>query len=169
MYGRGGNGGHRSIELIVHNGLACSKDLHFSQSTEVHVYESDVWHATREATRGSLLAVWLLGGHDGQLSVDQFVLQDGRTYRTQAANERFQAMCTRLGNPELAERAFGKNQAESIMAKEKKPASASLLTDIKKAYVYHGYGGLWDSMDYDTRDVVSITLKACYPAFFQKG
>ncbi|MEW8686492.1 MAG: hypothetical protein AB2556_11830 [Candidatus Thiodiazotropha sp.] len=31
----------------------------------------------------------------------------------------------------------------------------------------HGHGGLWNSMDYDTRDVVSIDMKACYPASFQ--
>jgi len=35
-------GGHRHIELIVHNGHAWSKDLHFPQSREVHFYEGDV-------------------------------------------------------------------------------------------------------------------------------
>ena len=29
------------------------------------------------------------------------------------------------------------------------------------------HGGLWNSVDYDTRDVVSIDMKACYPAYFQ--
>ena len=41
-YGRGGNGGHRSIELICHNGHAWPKDLHFPQSREVHIYEGNV-------------------------------------------------------------------------------------------------------------------------------
>ena len=118
-YGRGGNGGHPPIELIVHNGHAWSNDLYFPQSKEVHFYKGDVWHAIREATDGEPLAVWLIGGHDRQLSVDQFVLQDGRTYRTQEAHERLQAICARLGNHELAERAFGENHAASIMAKEK--------------------------------------------------
>ena len=117
------NGKYRSrgadMELIVHNGHAWLKDLHFPQSREVHFYEGDVWHAIREATYGEPLAVWLLGGHDRQLSVDQFVLQDGRTYRTQEAHERLQAICARLGNPELAERAFGENHAARHMAKEK--------------------------------------------------
>ena len=54
-YGRGGNGGHRSIELICHNGHAWPKDLHFPQSREVHIYEGNVWHAIQ----GEPLAVWL--------------------------------------------------------------------------------------------------------------
>ena len=118
-YWFGGNGVTGKVELIVHNGHAWSKDLQFPQSREVHVYEGDVWRAIRESTRGSPLAVWLLGGHDRQLSVDQFVLQDGRTYRTQEAHERLQAICASLGNSELAERAFGENHASSIMVKEK--------------------------------------------------
>ncbi|MEW8688777.1 MAG: hypothetical protein AB2556_23415 [Candidatus Thiodiazotropha sp.] len=44
--------------------------------------------AIREAIRGEPIAVWLLGGQDRQLSVDQFVLQDGRTYRTRETQER---------------------------------------------------------------------------------
>ncbi|MEW8389930.1 MAG: hypothetical protein AB2660_20660, partial [Candidatus Thiodiazotropha sp.] len=107
------------IQLIYHNGHAWPKDLHFPQSREVHIYEGDVWQAIREAIRGEPVAVWLLGGHDRQLSVDQFVLQDGRTYRTREAHERLQAICTKLGNPELAERAFGENHAASIVAKER--------------------------------------------------
>ncbi|MEW8689118.1 MAG: hypothetical protein AB2556_25130 [Candidatus Thiodiazotropha sp.] len=82
-YGRGGNGGHRSVALIYHNGHAWPKDLHFPQSREIHIYEGDVWQAIREATRSKPIAVWLLGGQDRQLSVDQSVLQDGRTYRTE--------------------------------------------------------------------------------------
>ncbi|MEW8688019.1 MAG: hypothetical protein AB2556_19585, partial [Candidatus Thiodiazotropha sp.] len=31
----------------------------------------------------------------------------------------------------------------------------------------HGHGGLWNSIDYDTREDVSIDMKACYPASFQ--
>ena len=36
-YGRGGDGGHRSIEIICHNGHTWSKGLHFPQSREVHI------------------------------------------------------------------------------------------------------------------------------------
>ena len=59
-YGRGGNGGHRPIELIYHNGHAWSKDLHFPQAQEVHIYEGNIWRAIREVTQGEPLAVWLL-------------------------------------------------------------------------------------------------------------
>ncbi|MES9879415.1 MAG: hypothetical protein ABW185_00855 [Sedimenticola sp.] len=62
------------------------------------------------------------------------------------------------------------NHAASIMAKERndwKPTPAGLLEGIKKACVEHGHGGLWNSMDYDRRDIVSIYLNACYPASFQ--
>ena len=62
----------------------------------------DVRHASREVTQGEPMAVWLLGGRDRRLSVDQFVLQNGRTYRTQEAHERLKAICAGLGNPELA-------------------------------------------------------------------
>ena len=158
------------IELICHNGHVWPKDLHFPQGREVHIYEGDVWQAIREVTQGEPLAVWLLGGQGRQLSVDQFVLQDSRTYRTQEAHERLKAICAKLGNPELAERAFGENHAASIMAKERngwKPTPANLLLDIEKACVEHGHGGLWNSINYDTREVVTIDMKACYPASFQ--
>ena len=88
IFNRGKYSRNRSIELICHNGHAWPKDLHFPQSREVHIYEGNVWHAIREVTQGEPLAVWLLGGQDRQLSVDQFVLQDGRTYRTREAHER---------------------------------------------------------------------------------
>ena len=123
-YRRGGNGVRGTVELIYHNGHAWSKDLHFLQSREVHIYEGDVWHAIREVTQGEPLTVWLLGGQDRQLSVDQFVLQDGRTYRTQEAHERLKAICAKLGNPELAERAFGENHMAS-KGKERLEANPS--------------------------------------------
>ncbi|MEW8689366.1 MAG: hypothetical protein AB2556_26380 [Candidatus Thiodiazotropha sp.] len=43
-----------------------------------------------------------------------------------------------------------------------KPTSASLLPDIQKACVEHGHGRLWNWMGYDTREVVSIDMKAPY-------
>ncbi|MEW8686503.1 MAG: hypothetical protein AB2556_11885 [Candidatus Thiodiazotropha sp.] len=141
---------------ICHNGPKTTSP----QSREVHIYEGDVWQAIQEATRGEPIAVWLLGGQDRQLSIDQFVLQDDRTFRTQGFHKRLRAICAKLGNPELAERAFSKNHAGSIMAKERngwKPTPC----------VQHGHGGLWNSMGYNTREVVSIDMKACYPASFQ--
>ena len=161
---------YRPVELIVHNGHAWSKDLHFPQNREVHIYEGDVWQAIREATQDEPKAVWLLGGQERSLTVDQFVLQNGSTYRTQEFHDNLRKACEELGDPALADKAFGENHAASIMAKEKndwKPTPTSLLDDIQKACVEHGHGGLWNSMDYDTRDIVSIDMKACYPASFQ--
>ena len=173
-YQRGGNRVRGRVELIVHNGHAWPKDLYFPQFREVHFYEGDVWQANRGANHDSPLAVLLLCGgenaHERRLSVNQFVLQDGCTNRAQEANERLKAICTRLGNSELSERVFGDNHPASIMAKEKnawKPTPASILPDIQKAYVEHGHGGLWNSMDYDMRDVVRSDMKTCYPASFQ--
>ena len=42
--------GWKAVELIIHNGHAWSKDLHFPQPREVHFYEGDVWQAIRDAT-----------------------------------------------------------------------------------------------------------------------
>ena len=39
----------RKVELIVHNGHAWGKDLHFPASRQVHIYEGDVWQAIRQA------------------------------------------------------------------------------------------------------------------------
>ncbi|MEW8689382.1 MAG: hypothetical protein AB2556_26460, partial [Candidatus Thiodiazotropha sp.] len=97
------------------------------------------------------------------------MLQDGRTYRTKETHEKLQAICAKLGNSELADRAFGENHVTSIMAKEKngwKPTPAGLLPDIQKACVEHGHGGLWNSMGYDAREIISIDMRACYPVTF---
>ena len=169
-YQFGGNGVRGKVELIVHNGHAWSKDLHFPQNREVHIYQGDVWQAIREATQDEPKAVWLLGGQERSLTVDQFVLQDGSTYRTQEFHDNLRKACEELGDPALADKAFGENHAASIMAKDKnrwKPTPAALLEDIQKACVEHGHSGLWNSMDYDTRDIASIDMKACYPASFQ--
>ncbi|GFS16362.1 hypothetical protein ElyMa_001471000 [Elysia marginata] len=109
-------GWHRPVELVCHNGHAWPKDLRFPQSREVRLYEGDVWQAIQEATQGEPLAVWLLGGQHRSLEVDQFVLQDGRTFRTEGAHKRLQAICQALGDPALAEKTFGENHAASCRA-----------------------------------------------------
>ncbi|MEW8689018.1 MAG: hypothetical protein AB2556_24630 [Candidatus Thiodiazotropha sp.] len=152
----------KTVELICHNGHAWPKDLHFPQSREVHIYVwrylgSNPWRAISGLAPGTTTA-----------PVDQFALQDGRTYMTQQAHERLQAICAKQGNPELTDRAFGEGHAASIEAKARNGwyPKASLLPDVQKACV-HGHGGLWNSMTYDVREVVSIDMKACYQASFQ--
>ena len=170
--GRYESNNYRSINLIAHNGHAWSKDLHFPISRQIHYYEGDVLEAIQEVTRGNPFAVWLLGGdaNTQKFSVNQFVLQDGRAFRTRETHERLQEICTYLGDSDLAQRAFGINHAASIMAKEKngwKPTSANFLSDIQKACIEHGYGGLWNLMGHDIEQIVSIDMKSCYPASFQ--
>ena len=55
---------NRNIEVIVHNGHAWSKKLHFPQSRQIHIYENDVWEAIQMATQDEPTAVWLLGSQN---------------------------------------------------------------------------------------------------------
>lgn len=75
-----------------------------------------------------------------------------------------------LGDPEsFAQQCFGESHATSIIAMKKngwKPTLTSILGDVQKACVEHGHGGLWNAMEYTLQDVISIDMKACYPASF---
>lgn len=75
-----------------------------------------------------------------------------------------------MSDESIATKAFGENHAASLMAKENnnwKPTPANLLVDIQSACVEHDYGGLWNSMDFDTRDVISIDMISSYSANFK--
>lgn len=89
--------------------------------------------------------------------MDQFVLEDGRTYRPSAIHEGVHKACKSLadvvsledndlGDPEsFAQRCFGKSHAASIITMKKngwRPTPASILDDVQKACVEHGHGGL---------------------------
>ena len=170
-------GWHRSVELTLHNGHAWGADLHFPQAREVVIYEGDVWEAIREATQGEPKAVWVLGGGDAKcqrrLTVDQFVLEDGRAFRTLETHESLLKACRHLApeDPEaLAQKVFGENHAASVVTREKnvwKPTPVNLLDMVEAACVEHGHGGLWNAPDFHVNEVVSIDMKACYPASFQ--
>ena len=124
-YQRGGDGIRGKVELIVHNGHAWDKNLHFQASRQVHIYEGDVWQAIREATENEPKAVWLLGGGEKRLSVDQFVLQDGRTSRTQDKHDDLTEACSELSNdPEaLAEKVFGSTTRPQSLQERKTTGS----------------------------------------------
>ncbi|KAK3746657.1 hypothetical protein RRG08_039082 [Elysia crispata] len=166
--------GWKTIELTLHNGHAWGADLHFPQTREIAIYKGDVWAAIQEATQGEPKAVWVLGGgQNKRLTVDQFVLEDGRTFRTQETHNSLLEMCRHLApeDPEaLAGRVFGENHAASVVTREKnawKPTPVNLLDIVQAACVEHGHGGLWNAPDYHVNEVVSIDMKACYPASFQ--
>ena len=166
--------GWKTIELTLHNGYAWGADLHFPQAREVVIYKGDVWAAIQEATQGEPKAVWVLGGgQNKRLTVDQFVLEDGRAFRTQETHGSLLKACRHLEpeDPEaLASRVFGENHAASVVTREKnvwKPTPVNLLDMVQAACVEHGHGGLWNAPDYHVNGVVSIDMKACYPASFQ--
>lgn len=156
------------IELICHNGHTWSKDLHFPRVRTVHLYDGDVWEAIQQALQGRPTAVWL-GGDQGR-QPDQFTLEDGSMYRTQEIHEKLQKVCSAFGDESLADRVFSENHAAWVVTKERngwKTTPGRFLEDIQKACVDHGHGGLWNAMGYDIEDIVSIDMKACYPASFQ--
>ena len=142
------------IEVVLHNGHAWGANLHFPQAREVHIYEGDVWMAIEKATQDKPKAVWVLGGGDSKiLTVDQFVFEDGGTYRTLEVHKRLIRECHYLApdDPEaLAIRAFGENHAASIVAKERngwKPTPASLEDELQSlcgtwAWRFMGLNGL---------------------------
>ncbi|MEW8688935.1 MAG: hypothetical protein AB2556_24210 [Candidatus Thiodiazotropha sp.] len=113
----------KTVELICHNSHAWPKDLHFPQSREVHIYEGDVWQAIREATHGEPIAVWFLGGQDRQLSVNQFVLQDSRTYR---AREAHWATLNLLREPSAKTTRPALWQRKGTSGSQPKPASSQI-------------------------------------------
>ena len=173
-YQRGGNGVRGKVELTLHNGHAWGADLHFPQAREVRIFEGDVWEAIRGATQGEPKAVWVLGGGENRrLTVDQFVLEDGRAFRTRETHDSLLKACHHLApeDPEaLASRVFGENHAASVVTREKnvwKPTPVNLLDMVEAACMEHGHGGLWNVPDYHVNEVVSIDMKACYPASFQ--
>ena len=169
-------GWHRSVELTLHNGHAWGADLHFPQAREVVIYEGDVWAAIQEATQGEPNAIWVLGGgQNKRLTVDQFVLEDGRAFRTQETHDSLLKACRHLApeDPEaLASRVFGENHAASVVIREKnvwKPTPVNLLDMVQAACVEHGHGGLWNAPDYHVNEVLSIDMKpATLPAFRAK-
>ena len=81
-------GRFEEIEMVVHNGHAFSRNHHFSRDRMVEYYNDNAWMAINKALQGPQ-AIWLIGLGLGEgetleeiQSVSQFVLEDGRTFRT---------------------------------------------------------------------------------------
>src|SRR5204862_2152181 len=78
--------------MVVHNGHAFPRNYHFPGDRMVKYYIGDEWKAINKALQGGPQAVWLIGtGYNHKAIVDtleeghtvsQFVLKDGRTFRT---------------------------------------------------------------------------------------
>ena len=136
--------GWKSIELTLHKGHAWGKNLQFPQAHEVVIYEGDVWEAIREAKQGEPKSVWVLGGgQDKNLMVDQFILEDGWTYRTAQTHGALLKACVALAPEDpkaLAQKVFGENHAASMVTKECnnwKPTPVNLLEVEQAGCVEH--------------------------------
>ncbi|CAG8845516.1 12144_t:CDS:2, partial [Gigaspora margarita] len=152
----------------------------------------NIWEAINNALQGPQ-TIWLIGVEDGNQTISQFVLEDGRTFRTwkkhtdiiNACKELFedavdwqfwkgiiseekkQESLESLKVVNLAEQVFGTNHAGSRLANEINkwyPTLISVHENIKQSCVEHGHGGRWNTPDYCIQDVVCIDMKSCYPA-----
>jgi len=165
----------------------------------VEYYNDNAWMAINKALQGPQ-AIWLIGLGLGEgetleeiQSVSQFVLEDGRTFRTWMKHTDIIKACKELFEDavdwqlregiineerkresleslkivELAEQVFGANHVGGKLANEINdwhPTPASVHKNIKQSCVEHGYGGRWNAPNYQVEDVVCIDMKECYPA-----
>ncbi|KAF0484341.1 hypothetical protein F8M41_023026 [Gigaspora margarita] len=188
-------GKYEEIEMVVHNGHAFLRNQHFPKDRMVEYYKGDTWEAISNVLQGPQ-AIWLMGVGDGNQRVSQFILEDGRTFRTwikhtdiiKTCKELFEdavdwQFCENIINEEkksillkslkvvdLAEQVFGTNHAGSRLANEINewyPISGKINDVIKQACVEHGHGGRWNAPDYCINNVVYIDMKSCYPASMQ--
>ena len=192
-------GRFEEIEMVVHNGHAFPRNHHFPRDRMVEYYNDNAWMAINKALQGPQ-AIWLIGlglGEGETLEeiqlVSQFVLEDGRTFRTWMKHTDIIKACKELFEDavdwqlregiineerkrksleslkivELAEQVFGANHAGGKLANEINdwhPTPASVHENIKQSCVEHGHGERWNAPNYQVGDVICIDMKECYPA-----
>ncbi|CAG8838251.1 22586_t:CDS:2, partial [Gigaspora margarita] len=191
------SGKYKEIEIVVHNVHVFPRNQHFPRDRIVEYYKNDTWEAINNALQGPQ-AIWLIGVGDENQTISQFVLEDGRTFRTwkkhtdiiNACKELFEDMVDwqfwegiiseekkqesleSLKVVDLAEQVFGTNHAGSRLANEINkwyPTPISVHENIKQSCIEHGHGGRWNAPDYCVQDVVCIDMKSCYPAIAVNG
>ena len=81
-------GRFEEIEMVVYNGHAFSRNQHFPKDRMVEYYNDNAWTTINKTLQGPQ-AIWLigLGLEEGETleeiqSISQFVLENGRTFRT---------------------------------------------------------------------------------------
>ncbi|RGB22148.1 hypothetical protein C1646_776557, partial [Rhizophagus diaphanus] len=160
----------------------------------------DITHGTIFNSGKYRTAIWLieLGLGEGETleeiqSISQFVLEDGRTFRTWIKHTDIIKACKELFEDavdwqfregiinkerkrksleslkivELAEQVFGANHVGGKLANEINnwhPTPASVHENIKQSCVEHGHEGRWNAPNYQVEDVICIDMKECYPA-----
>src|SRR6266480_892215 len=194
-------GRFEEIEMVVHNGHAFPRNHHFPGDRMVEYYKGDEWKAINNALQGGPQAVWLIGtgyNHEANTleeghTVSQFILEDGRTFRTWKKHTDTIKICKELFEDtldwqfqegiisekkrvvlleslkvvDLAEQVFGANHAGGKLANEINdwhPTPASVHENIKQSYVKHEHGGRWNAPNYQVGDVICIDMKECYLA-----
>ena len=155
--------------MVVPNRYAFPRNHHFPKDRMVEYYKDDTWEAINNALQGPQ-AIWLMGVGDENQRVSQFVLEDGRAFRTwikhtdiiKACKELFEdavnwqfheniineekksILLKSLKVVDLAEQVFGANHAGSRLANEInkwRPISGKINDVIRQACVEHGHGG----------------------------
>ncbi|RHZ67045.1 hypothetical protein Glove_303g122 [Diversispora epigaea] len=152
-------GKYEEIEMVVHNEHAFLRNQHFPRDRIVEYYKNDTWKAINNALQ-SPQVIWLMGVGGETQRVSQFVLEDGRTFRTWKKHT------------EIIEEGVISDEKKLILSEffkvvdlaEQHPISEKINEDIKQAYVEHGHGGRWNAPDYHISDVICIDMKECYPA-----
>ncbi|RHZ75703.1 hypothetical protein Glove_212g83 [Diversispora epigaea] len=72
---------YKDIEMVVHNGHAFPRNQHFPKDRMVEYYKGNTWEAINTALQGPQ-TIWLIEVGDENQRISQFVLEDGRTFRT---------------------------------------------------------------------------------------
>ncbi|CAG8763061.1 13938_t:CDS:2, partial [Racocetra persica] len=168
------SGKYEEIGMVVHNGHAFPRNQHFPRDRMVEYYKGDTWEAISNTLRGPQ-AIWLMGVGDTSQTISQFVLEDGRTFRTWKKHTEIIEACKQLINDTI-----DWQYQEEIINKEKKlilseslkvvdlaeqySISGKVNKNIRQACVEHRHGGRWNVPDYHVNDVVCIDMKECYPA-----
>ncbi|CAG8675940.1 979_t:CDS:10 [Cetraspora pellucida] len=105
--------------------------------------QGDTWEAISNALRGPQ-AIWLIKVGNTSQTISQFVLEDGRTFRTWKKHTEIIEACKQL------------QYREGIINKEKKSILSESLKVVDLAEQ--------NAPDYHVNDVICIDMKECYPA-----
>ncbi|RHZ71197.1 hypothetical protein Glove_261g44 [Diversispora epigaea] len=159
---------------------------------EGYWYRKPSFLLIKRNTPEGLQAIWLMGVGDEIQRISQFVLENCRTFRTWKKHTEIIESCKQLVNDainwqyregiineekksiiseslkvvDLTEQVFGANYARSQLANKInkwQPITGKINDTIKQVCIEHGYGGRWNSPDYNINDVICIDIKECYP------
>ncbi|GES82001.1 hypothetical protein GLOIN_2v1848952 [Rhizophagus clarus] len=167
-------GRFEEIEMVVHNGHAFPKNHHLPRDRMVEYYSDNAWNAINKALQGPQ-AIWLigLGLREGETleeiqSISQFILEDGRIFRTWMKQTDIIKACK-----ELFKDAVDWQFWKGIINEERKRESLESLKIVELAEqvfgANHAGGKLANEINdwHPTpaiEDVIYIDMKEYYPA-----